>query len=51
MITYIENIFNKFKSALDKWHNFIDISFLPDEMKNSYHDLIRERADNIFADY
>lgn len=44
----IENMFNKFKSSLDKWHNFIDISFLPDEMKNSYHDLIRERAGLFF---
>jgi serine/threonine-protein kinase HipA len=44
----IENMLNKFKSSLDKWHNFIDISFLPDEMKISYHDLIRERAGLFF---
>jgi serine/threonine-protein kinase HipA len=46
----IENMFNKFKSSLNNWHNFIDISFLPDDMKNSYHDLIRKRAGQIYAD-
>lgn len=46
----IANMFNKFKSSKDKWDSFIDISFLPDEMKNSYHDLIRERAARIYTD-
>jgi serine/threonine-protein kinase HipA len=46
----IENMFNKFKSSLNNWHHFIDISFLPDDMKNSYHDLISIRADQIYAD-
>ena len=46
----IENMFNKFKSSLNNWHNFVDISFLPDDMKNSYHDLIRKRAGQIYAD-
>lgn len=44
----IENIFNKFKRLLDSWHKFIDISFLPDEMKIGYHDLIVKRASQIF---
>src|SRR6056297_3516086 len=28
-----DNIFERFKKALPKWHDFIDISFLPDKMK------------------
>ena len=44
----IENIFNKFKASLDNWHKFIDISFLPDEMKTEYHDLIVKRASQIY---
>lgn len=44
----IENIFNKFKSAINKWHYFIDISFLPDKMKADYHDLINRRVIQIF---
>ena len=43
----IENIFNKMLASVSKWHEFIDISFLPDEMKISYHDLIRERVGRI----
>lgn len=45
----IENIFNKMLVTIDKWHDFIDISFLPVEMKTSYHDLIRERAGRIYG--
>jgi len=44
----IENIFNKFNASLDNWYKFIDISFLPDEMKTGYHDLIVKRASQIF---
>ena len=44
----IENMFNKFNSSLDNWHKFIDISFIPDEMKTDYHDLIVKRASQIF---
>ena len=45
----IENIFNKMQASIDKWHDFIDISFLPDEMKISYHNLIKERAGRIYG--
>jgi len=45
----IENIFNKMLVSMNKWHDFIDISFLPVEMKTSYHDLIRERAERIYG--
>ena len=39
----IENIFHKFLKARSKWMSFIDTSFLPDEMKMRYKDLIAER--------
>ena len=44
----IENMFNKFNSSIDTWHKFIDISFLPDDMKNSFHHLINERVSRIY---
>jgi serine/threonine-protein kinase HipA len=44
----IENMFNKFKASLDNWHKFIDISFLSEEMKTEYHDLIVKRASQIY---
>ena len=44
----IENMFNKFKASLDNWHKFIEISFLPEEMKTDYHDLIEKRVGQIF---
>jgi len=45
----IENIFNKFRTSVEKWNDFIDISFLPEDMKRSYHDLIKERFDKIYT--
>ena len=36
----IENIFNKFLRAKDKWLEFIDISFVPDDMKEEYKNII-----------
>ena len=45
----IENIFNKFRTSVEKWSDFIDISFLPEDMKRSYHDLIKERFDKIYT--
>ena len=44
----IENIFNKFRTSVEKWSDFIDISFLPEDMKKSFQDLIRERYDRIY---
>jgi serine/threonine-protein kinase HipA len=44
----IENMFNRFKGSMDNWHNFIDISFLPDDMKASYHNLINSRAEQVY---
>lgn len=39
----IENIFNKFIKAKDKWFEFIDLSFLPDGMKESFKTIIAEK--------
>ena len=39
----IDNIFAKFAKAKDKWFTFIDLSFLPDEMKEAFKAIIAER--------
>jgi serine/threonine-protein kinase HipA len=44
----VENMFAKFKNSEEKWHAFIDISFLPDDMKSSFHDLVKERISRIY---
>lgn len=36
----IENLFKKFLKAESKWMEFIDFSFLPEEMKTAYKELI-----------
>jgi len=46
----IENIFNKFLNSVKAWHDFLDISFLPDDIKMAYHDLIKERVARIYPD-
>jgi serine/threonine-protein kinase HipA len=44
----IENIFDKFKNSEEQWYEFINISFLPDDMKSSFHNLIKERVNRIY---
>lgn len=39
----VENIFRKFLNVQNKWFEFIDISFLPDSMKQEYKSLISNR--------
>ena len=39
----IGNIFNKFAKAKDKWFEFINLSFLPNEMKEAFKVIIVER--------
>ena len=39
----IENIFNKFAKAKEKWFEFIDLSFLPNEMKEAFKIIIAAR--------
>ncbi|MFT5877477.1 MAG: serine/threonine-protein kinase HipA [Dokdonia sp.] len=42
----IENVFEKFEKLQHKWHFFIDLSFLPNEFKESYHRMIIENLTN-----
>ena len=42
-----ENIFKKFHGVLPKWLDLIGRSFLPQEMKNQYVQLIEEKATRI----
>ena len=39
----IEKIFNKFAKAKEKWSELIDLSFLPDDMKEAFKALITQR--------
>lgn len=39
----IDNLSKKFIKAIPKWDEWIDVSFLPDEMKGKYNALIAER--------
>lgn len=43
----IENIFNKFAKAKEKWLEFIDQSFLPDEMKVDFKKIIAEKLNQL----
>lgn len=42
-----ENIFNKIERALPKWLEFIDLSFLDNELKKAYKAIIVERVDRV----
>lgn len=35
-----ENIFHKFANVAQRWYDFIDISFLPDDLKEKYKEEI-----------
>ena len=39
----VNNIFAKFVKAKEKWFEFIDLSFLPDEMKEAFKAIIAEK--------
>jgi serine/threonine-protein kinase HipA len=41
------NIFNRFTRALPKWTAFIDLSFLNDERKIAYKELIQHKAEQL----
>jgi len=43
----VNNIFAKFAKAKDRWFEFIDQSFLPDEMKEAFKVIIAEKL-NIY---
>ena len=42
-----ENIFNKMEKAKDKWIRCIDDSFINDEFKIAYKELIKNRFDRV----
>ncbi|MBC8048321.1 MAG: HipA domain-containing protein [Fimbriimonadaceae bacterium] len=42
-----QNIFKKFETAIPKWMEFIDISFLSDEMKIQYKELIYKKHEQL----
>ena len=44
----INNIFAKFAKAKGKWFEFIDLSFLPDEMKMTFKEIVAEKL-NLLA--
>ncbi|MFA0963528.1 HipA domain-containing protein [Roseivirga sp. BDSF3-8] len=39
----IENIFKRFQRVLPEWHDFINISFLPENLKENYHAVLDNR--------
>lgn len=43
-----ESILEKIKNSLDNWHQFIDISFLPAELKQAYHQLLNAREQQLY---
>ncbi|MFR2070700.1 MAG: HipA domain-containing protein [Bacteroides nordii] len=45
----IDNIFNKFHKILSDWIDFIDISFLKEETKEKYKELINENCKKIYS--
>jgi serine/threonine-protein kinase HipA len=43
----ISNMFSKFAKSVPKWHPWIDLSFLPNDMKDAYHELIERKVKQI----
>ncbi len=43
----IENIFKKFAGVTQQWHNFIEKSFIPNELKPTYHVMIDSKQKQI----
>jgi len=43
----IANLFTRFSKALPKWHKLIDVSFLPSDLQEIYHDKIDMMAKKI----
>jgi serine/threonine-protein kinase HipA len=42
-----DNIFSKMAKAMPKWLDFIDISFLNDDFKKEYKEIITNRFEQI----
>ena len=46
-IKALGNIYRRFRKAIPKWHEFVNISFLPEDLKNYYHIMIDKKAKQI----
>jgi serine/threonine-protein kinase HipA len=44
-----ENLFRKFYRVKTEWMRFIELSFLPDDLKSTYKDIIRDRYQRLEA--
>ncbi len=44
-----DNIFKKFESSIPKWIEFIDVSFLNDEFKTKYKELIHQKNKQLYS--
>jgi len=42
-----ENIFKRFKKVIPLWHQFIELSFLPEHLKKEYHNMIHKKIEQI----
>lgn len=47
MTKIIENILGKFEKVANKWLEFIDISFLPNNMKEKYKQIIIKKLQTL----
>ena len=43
----LENIYRRFRNVFPKWHEFINKSFLPEDLKDQYHKMIEKKAEQI----
>ena len=43
----ILNVFKKFEKAIPHWHETIDNSFLPDELKLKYHEMVEIKMNQV----
>ncbi|WP_339811734.1 HipA domain-containing protein [uncultured Imperialibacter sp.] len=43
----MDNIYRRFSNSLARWEDFIDISFLPEDMKVNFQELINSRFDTL----
>ncbi|HEU5293077.1 MAG TPA: type II toxin-antitoxin system HipA family toxin, partial [Cyclobacteriaceae bacterium] len=44
-----DNLLNKFQSLLPVWHDFVEVSFLPEQLKEKYNTLLQQRWSRIFG--
>ncbi len=42
-IKVIQNIFDKFQKVIPKWYDLIKISFLSEDQKTAYHEMVETK--------